>query len=84
VWRRWKAGQALQEVGRAFDKEHSSIRCLVRVTVGLLRPPGGVRSSRSRHQVAMPYPCDEKHISHWHAGNYGKNELLPYFAREVL
>src|ERR1700757_4875574 len=36
------------------------------------------------HQVAVPYPCDEKHISRWHAGNYAKNELLPYFAREVL
>ena len=29
VWRRWKAGQALHEIGRAFGKEHSSIRCLV-------------------------------------------------------
>ena len=29
VWRRWKAGQTLHEIGRAFAKEHSSIRCLV-------------------------------------------------------
>ena len=29
VWRRWKAGQTLHEIGRAFGKEHSSIRCLV-------------------------------------------------------
>jgi len=29
VWRRWKAGQSLHEIGRAFGKEHSSIRCLV-------------------------------------------------------
>src|SRR5215831_13116280 len=29
VWRRWKAGQTLHEIGRAFVKEHSSIRCLV-------------------------------------------------------
>ena len=27
VWRRWKAGQTLHEIGRAFGKEHSSIRC---------------------------------------------------------
>ena len=26
VWRRWKAGQTLHEIGRAFSKEHSSIR----------------------------------------------------------
>ena len=29
VWCRWKAGQTLREIGRAFGKEHSSIRCLV-------------------------------------------------------
>jgi len=29
IWRRWKAGQTLHEIGRAFGKEHSSIRCLV-------------------------------------------------------
>src|SRR6516225_9153552 len=29
VWRRWKPGQTLHEIGRAFGKEHSSIRCLV-------------------------------------------------------
>src|SRR6267142_1866740 len=29
VWRRWKAGQTLHEIGRAFGKDHNSIRCLV-------------------------------------------------------
>src|SRR5580765_2414093 len=29
VWRRWKAGQTWHEIGRAFGKEHPSIRCLV-------------------------------------------------------
>ena len=29
LWCRWKAGQSLHEIGRAFGKEHSSIRCLV-------------------------------------------------------
>ncbi|HWO29121.1 MAG TPA: helix-turn-helix domain-containing protein, partial [Candidatus Acidoferrum sp.] len=29
LWRRWKAGESLHEIGRAFGKEHSSIRCLV-------------------------------------------------------
>src|ERR1700676_1104901 len=29
VWRRWKAGQTFEEIGRAFGKEHSSVRCLV-------------------------------------------------------
>src|SRR5438552_5518837 len=29
VWRRWRVGQTLHKIGRAFGKEHSSIRCLV-------------------------------------------------------
>jgi IS30 family transposase len=29
MWCRWKAGQSLHEIGRAFGKSHSSIRCLV-------------------------------------------------------
>jgi hypothetical protein len=28
IWRRWKAAETLHEIGRAFDKPHSSIRCL--------------------------------------------------------
>jgi hypothetical protein len=48
VWRRWKAGQTLHEIGRAFGKEHSSIRCLVSRYGGLLRQCGGGCSSRSR------------------------------------
>ena len=29
VWRRWKSGQTLHEIGRAFGKEHFSIHRLV-------------------------------------------------------
>ena len=29
MWSRWKAGQSLHEIGRAFGKSHSSIRCAV-------------------------------------------------------
>src|SRR6202521_6423385 len=29
LWCRWKAGESLHEIGLAFGKEHSSIRCLV-------------------------------------------------------
>jgi hypothetical protein len=42
VWCRWKAGQSLHEIGRAFGKEHSSIRCLV------LRHGGFVPAVRRR------------------------------------
>jgi Helix-turn-helix domain len=29
MWCRWKAGQSLNEIGPAFGKSHSSIRCVV-------------------------------------------------------
>jgi hypothetical protein len=29
VWCRWKAGQALHRIGRAFSKPHTSIHCLL-------------------------------------------------------
>jgi hypothetical protein len=44
VWRRWKAGQTLHEIGRAFDKPHSSIRCLLLPRGGI--PPAARRRSR--------------------------------------
>jgi IS30 family transposase len=44
MWRRWKAGQSLHEIGRAFDKPHSSIRCLLLPRGGI--PPAARRRSR--------------------------------------
>ena len=29
IWRRWRRGHSLHEIGRAFGKNHSSIRCVV-------------------------------------------------------
>jgi IS30 family transposase len=47
IWSRWKAGQSLHEIGRAFDKPHSSIRCL-------LLPRGGIPpASRRRSRLAL-------------------------------
>src|SRR5260370_40614273 len=44
IWRRWKAEQKLHEIGRAFDKPHSSIRCLLLPRGGI--PPKARRRSR--------------------------------------
>jgi transposase, IS30 family len=44
IWTRWKAGQSLHEIGRAFDKPHSSIRCLLLPRGGI--PPAARRRSR--------------------------------------
>src|SRR6266851_2148234 len=46
LWRRWKAGQSLHEIGRAFGKEHSSIRCLVS------RYGGFVPAVRRREEIS--------------------------------
>jgi len=47
IWRRWKAGQSLHEIGRAFGKPPSCIRCL-------LLPRGGiVPAFRRRSRLAL-------------------------------
>ena len=49
IWRRWKAGESLHEIGRAFGKDHGSIQFLLsRSTAGSLRQSVAVRSERSR------------------------------------
>jgi hypothetical protein len=49
IWYRWKAGQSLHEIGRAFDKPHSSIRCLLLTRGGI--PP----AARRRWRLALPW-----------------------------
>jgi len=47
IWSRWKSGQSLHEIGRAFGKPHSSIRCL-------LLPRGGIPpATRHRSPLAL-------------------------------
>ena len=44
IWSRWKSGQSLHEIGRAFGKPHTSIRCLLLPHGGI--PPAARRRSR--------------------------------------
>ena len=44
IWGRWKAGQSLHEIGRAYGKPHNSIRCLLLPRGGI--PPAARRRSR--------------------------------------
>ena len=44
IWSRWKAGQTLHEIGRAYGKPHTSIRCLLLPRGGI--PPAARRRSR--------------------------------------
>src|SRR5277367_6591041 len=49
VWSRWKAGQSLHEIGRAFDKPHSCIRAV-------LLPRGGIPpAARRRWRWALTF-----------------------------
>jgi hypothetical protein len=48
IWRRWKAGESLHEIGRAFGKDHGSIQLLLSGTAGSLRQSVAARSERSR------------------------------------
>src|SRR5258708_38059481 len=44
IWRRWKAGQSLHEIGRAYGKPPPSIRCVLLPRGGI--PPAARRRSR--------------------------------------
>jgi hypothetical protein len=36
MWRRWKAGESLHEIGRAFGKDHRSIQFLLSQRGGIV------------------------------------------------
>src|ERR1017187_511360 len=47
VWRRWKAGESLHEIGRAYSKASSCIHCL-------LVPRGGIApAARARSRLRL-------------------------------
>ncbi len=47
IWKRWKAGQSLHEIGRAFGKPHTTIH-------QFLLPSGGIRpAGRRRSRLAL-------------------------------
>jgi len=46
MWRRWKAGESLHDIGRAFGKEHGSIRFLLTQRGGIV-PAARRRSLRA-------------------------------------
>jgi hypothetical protein len=50
MWRRWKAGQSLHEIGRASGKSHSPIRCVVSLRGGI------VPVTRRRSLLALTLP----------------------------
>jgi IS30 family transposase len=47
VWRRWKAGESLHRIGRAFDRPHTSIHCV------LAHHGGIVPATRRRSMLSL-------------------------------
>jgi hypothetical protein len=47
IWWRWKAGQSMHRIGRAFGKPHTSIHCLLSHHGGIV-PAARRRSQHSR------------------------------------
>src|ERR1700722_12958366 len=74
IWRRWKAGETLHEVGRAFDKPHTSIRCL-------LLPRGGISpTARQRSPIALTL-AEREEISRGLASGSSIREIARHLQR---
>src|SRR5579862_7180553 len=68
VWSRWKAGQSLHEIVRAFGKEHSCIR-------SVLLPRGGIRpAARRRSRLALTL-AEREDISRGIASGWSIREI---------
>jgi hypothetical protein len=48
IWRRWKAGESLHEIGRAFGRKHTSMHLLLSHMAGSFRPSVDAHPKRSR------------------------------------
>ncbi len=52
MWERWKAGDTLHEIGKLFDRPHTSIHTILAATGGI-RPP-------ARHRSRLALTLDER------------------------
>ena len=76
LWRRWKAGQSLHEIGRAFGKSHGSIRCVVSLHGGF------VPAVRRRSLRALTLP-EREDISRGIASGSSLREIAKLLDRAV-
>src|SRR6266478_2372845 len=74
IWSRWKGGQTLHEIGRAYGKPHNSIRCL-------LLPRGGIPpAARRRSRLALTR-AEREDISRGMASGSSIRELARHLDR---
>jgi IS30 family transposase len=76
LWRRWKAGQSLHEIGRAFGKSHASIRCVVALHGGF------VPAVRRRSRLALSL-AEREDISRGIAGGASLRKIAEHLDRAV-
>ena len=68
IWKRWKAGQSLHEIGRGFDKPHTTIH-------QFLLPSGGIAPAvRRRSRLALTL-AEREDISRGIASGWSKREI---------
>lgn len=76
IWRRWKAGQSLHEIGRAYGKPHPSIR-------GVLLPRGGIPPiARRRSRLALTF-VEREDLSRGIAAGSSLREIAKHLDRAV-
>jgi IS30 family transposase len=74
IWMRWKAGQTLHEIGRAYGKPHPTIR-------GVLLPRGGIPPiARRRSQLALTL-AEREDISRGIASGWSLREIAGHLDR---
>jgi IS30 family transposase len=68
IWKRWKAGQSLHEIGRVFDKPHTTIH-------QFLLPSGGIAPrARRRSRLALTF-SEREDISRGIASGWSMREI---------
>src|ERR1700683_1049108 len=74
VWRRWKAGETLHEIGRAFSKEHSCID-------SVLLPRGGIAPTARRRSRLTLTLAEREDISRGIASGSSIREIARHVNR---
>jgi hypothetical protein len=74
VWKRWKLGQTLHEIGRAYDKPHTSIRAV-------LLPRGGIPPIAHRRTLLALALAEREDISRGIASGSSIREIARCLGR---